>query len=169
MTKVQRFCFFAKREWPPSGPVPLCFCLPMPRGSSTHAPWGYLKSRPLALCRSSTCHARNIVRLASPTPAAPPLATPATSWRALRHRHRLRHLLPRLHHPDAPCITDTGCATSCHACIIVTRLEPSTPAAPPLASPATSCRAWRHRHRRRHLLPRLHHPDAPEASPSYHA
>ena len=30
--------------------------------------------------------------------------------------------LLRLQHRAAPCITDTGCATSCHACIIVTRL-----------------------------------------------
>jgi hypothetical protein len=28
--------------------------------------------------------------------------------------------LPRLHHRAAPSITNTGCATSCHACIIVT-------------------------------------------------
>ncbi len=67
--------------------------------------------------RSSTCHARNIVpRLASPTLAAPPLATPATSCRTLHHQHRLRHLLPRLHHRGAPCAIGTGCATSCHAC-----------------------------------------------------
>ncbi|MBR0493175.1 MAG: hypothetical protein IJJ83_05390 [Muribaculaceae bacterium] len=46
--------------------------------------------------------------------------------------------LPRLQHRGAPCAIGTGCATSCHARNIVARLASPTPAAPPLATPASS-------------------------------
>ena len=51
-SKTRVFCWCG---WPSTRPVRGLVAATTPRGPSALAPWCYLKSRPLALCRSSTC------------------------------------------------------------------------------------------------------------------
>ena len=43
-------------EWPPLGPIHLYPSFPTPRGSPTHVPWGFLKSRPNGLVQTYGLH-----------------------------------------------------------------------------------------------------------------